>query len=199
MRTLILIPIIHTEHDMGSLSAQIKQAYVERHGLTKWDEHLRSIDAIWNEIRRLIELLDPPYQHVRLYQDGLPECGREVEIVSEVAQQGSKNHRLLLDLIQKGATVMGTEDPKLLLQEYRIHQEALQPSLSEPTKLGLEQQSAYILAERDRHIAARISQTLLPGEIGFLFLGLSHSAHVFLDRDIIFRSLFPTGVLKKTT
>lgn len=199
MRTLILIPIIHTEHDMGSLSAQIKQAYVERHGVTKWDEHLRSIDAIWNEIRRLIELLDLPYQHVRLYQDGMPECGREAEIVTEVAQQGSKNHQLLLDLIEKGATVMGTEDPTLLLQEYRIHQEALQPRISEATKLALEQQGAHLLAERDRHIAARISQTLSPGEIGLLFLGLSHSAHVCLDRDIIFRSLFPTDVFKKIT
>lgn len=199
MRTLILIPIIHTVHDMGSLSAQIKQAYVERYGLSKWDEHLKSIDAIWNEIRHLIELLNLPYQHVRLYQDGLPECGREAEIVTEVARQGSKNHLLLLDLIQKGATVMGTEDPTLLLQEYRIHQEALQPSLSESTKLAMEQQSAHLLAERDRHIAARISQTLLPGEIGLLFLGLSHSAHVALDLDIIFRSLFPADVFKKTT
>lgn len=199
MRTLIHIPIIHTAHDMGSLSAQIRQAYVERYGLSKWDEHLRSIDAIWDEIRRLIELLNLPYQHVRLYQDGLPECGREAEIVTEVARQGSKNHRLLLDLIQKGAALMGTEDPTLLLREYRIHQEALQPILSEPTKLALEQQSALLLAERDHHIAAKISQTLLPGEIGLLFLGLSHSAHVFLDPDIIFRSIFPADRFKKIT
>lgn len=39
MRTLIVIPIIHTEQDMGSLLEQVKQEYVTRYGHEKWAEH----------------------------------------------------------------------------------------------------------------------------------------------------------------
>ena len=36
MRTLIVVPIIHTEQDMGSLITQIKREYIARFGHEKW-------------------------------------------------------------------------------------------------------------------------------------------------------------------
>ena len=66
MRTLIVIPIIHTEQDMGSLLEQIKQEYVTRYGHEKWTEHLKSIDEVWSGIRRMIVALELPYASVRL-------------------------------------------------------------------------------------------------------------------------------------
>ena len=41
MRTLIVIPIIHAEQDMGSMREAIKQEYVTRHG----DENGPSISS----------------------------------------------------------------------------------------------------------------------------------------------------------
>ena len=192
MRTLIVIPIIHTEQDMGSLLEQVKQEYVTRYGHEKWAEHLKSIDEVWSGIRRMIAALELPYASVRLYQDGLPLCGKEADIVKEVAARGGQNHQLLVELMQQGARLMGTEDPDLLLQEYQF----LQVTLGAKQDLGQEnqqkEQSRRLLSGRDRFIAGRINATLSAGEIGLLFVGLAHSVEPLLDADILVRHLLPS-------
>ena len=191
MRTLIVIPIIHTEQDMGSLLEQIKQEYVTRYGHEKWTEHLKSIDEVWSGIRRMIAELELPYASVRLYQDGLPQCGKEVDIVKEVAARGSKNHQLLVELMEQGARLMGTEDPHLLLQEYQFLQGALGGGEQGQEKQR-EDQSRRLLSGRDRFIAGRINATLSAGEIGLLFVGMAHSVEPLLDADILVRHLLPS-------
>lgn len=191
MRTLIVIPIIHTEQDMGSLLGQIKQEYVSRYGHEKWSEHLKSIDAVWSGIRQMLAALELPYASVRLYQDGLPLCGKELDIVKDVAAQGSKNHQLLVELVEQGARLMGTEDPRLLLQEYQFHRSALGGG-SPGEGAQREQQSRRLLSERDRFIAERIHTTLAAGEIGLLFMGLAHSVEPLLNADILVRHLLPS-------
>lgn len=190
MRTLIVVPIIHTEQDMGSLLAQIKQEYIARFGHEKWCEHLQSIDEIWLGIRQMIILLELPYQSVQLYQDGIPLCGKELEIVRDVAAQGSTNHQLLLELIQRGATLQGTEDAPLLLQEYRLHQGDLRETTPEHEQQRSEL-SRKLLLQRDQFIADRIHATLATGQIGLLFLGLAHSVENLLKPDILVRHLLP--------
>lgn len=193
MRTLIVVPIIHTEQDMGSLLEQVKQEYVQRYGPAKWDEHLKTVHEVWTGIRRMIEALELPYASVRLYQDGLPDCGREEDIVKEVAAQGSKNHQLLLVLMEKGARLMGTEDSHLLVQEYHLLRGALGAATPDKERGAVppDDQSRRLLAERDRAIANRINTTLGAGEIGLLFLGLAHSVEPLLDADILVRNLLP--------
>lgn len=190
MRTLIVIPIIHTEQDMGSLLEQTKQTYVTRYGQEKWNEHLKSINEVWIGIRQMIAALELPYASVRLYQDGLPLCGKEADIVNDVADQGSKNYQLLVELMVQGAKLMGTEDSGLLLQEYQLHQGALSGG-----KLGHENQQEHsreLLAQRDRFIAGQINATLLAGEIGLLFVGMAHSVEPLLDGDILTQHLLPS-------
>src|SRR3989304_2957356 len=191
MRTLIVIPIIHTEQDMGSLLERIKQEYVTRYGHEKWTEHLKSIDEVWIGIRQMISALELPYASVRLYQDGLPLCGKEADIVKDVAAQGSKNHQLLVELMEQGARLMGTEDPRLLLQEYQFHQGALGGG-SPGHENQREDQSRKLLSGRDRFIAGRINATLSAGEIGLLFVGMVHSVEPLLDADILVRHLLPS-------
>jgi hypothetical protein len=191
MRTLIVIPIIHTEQDMGSLREEIKQEYVTRYGDQRWAEHLKSIDQVWNGIRQMIAVLELPYARVRLYQDGLPLCGKEADIVKEVAAQGSQNHQLLVELMAQGAQLMGTEDPSLLLQEYQLIQGAL--GGGKPGHESQQQaQSRGLLAQRDRFIAGRINATLPSGEIGLLFVGMAHAVEPLLEADILTRHLLPS-------
>lgn len=202
MRTLIVIPVIHTEQDMGSLLEQVREGYVQRYGQAKWEVHVHTVHEVWAGIRQVIETLDLPFQNVRLYQDGLPDCGNEAAIVRDVAAQGSQNHLLLLELMERGARLMGTEDPDLLLREYQLLKAAFPLTLPSPPggegwgeeKRGApptEEQSRRLLAERDRYIAKRINATLKPGEIGLLFLGLAHSVEPLLDTDIFVRNLVP--------
>ncbi len=193
MRTLIMIPIIHTEQDMGSLLAQVKQEYVARYGHDKWTEHLNSIGEVWSGIRQMIAALELPYASVRLYQDGLPQCGKEADIVKEVAAGGSKNHQILVELMEQGARLMGTEDPQLLIEEYQFLQVALEGGEQAADRHNQqEDQSRRLLAERDRVIAARINATLSSGEIGLLFLGMAHSVEPLLDANILVRHLLPS-------
>jgi hypothetical protein len=191
MRTLLAIPIIHTEHDMGTLLEHIKRQYVARFGPEKWQAHVKSVDEVWLGIREMLSLLELPFVSVRLYQDGLPVCGKELEIVRDVAAQGSTNHQLLMQLMAQGAKLEGTEDAGLLLQEYRFHQGQLRNTLPEQESQRAEL-SQKLLLERDQFIAKRINSTLLVGEIGVLFLGLAHSVDAFLDADILVRPLLPS-------
>ena len=191
MRTLIVIPIIHTEQDMGSLLERIRQEYVTRYGHEKWTEHLKSIDEVWSGIRRMIAALELPYASVRLYQDGLPLCGKEADIVKDVAARGGRNHQLLIELMEQGARLMGTEDPDLLLQEYQFHQDALGGG-EQGHENQREDQSRKLLSKRDRFMAGRINATLSAGEIGLLFVGMAHSVEPLLDADILVRHLLPS-------
>jgi len=118
MRRLKYIPVIHTGVEMGSMYGALKAEYIRRFGSQKWEEHNRIIEDFWQGIRHKVFELELDYQNTRLYQDGLPLCGKEIDLVQELVRMGSKNHQILMELIQLGAKLEGTEDPKLLLEEY---------------------------------------------------------------------------------
>ena len=124
-RTLIYLPIVHTQADMGALKESVARASLEKMGRAGLARKIAAIDQIWTEIEAAIEALALSFDRVRLYQDGLPVCGREVEIVTELAQAGSRNHQLLLRLMAQGAVLMGTESGDLLVQEYQLAKQSL--------------------------------------------------------------------------
>jgi len=186
-RRLIWIPIIHTQADLGNMAELVRNLYVQKMGRAKWAKHVADIDRMWREIRTRIEKRHLDYAQVRLYQDGLPTCGHEEQIVRDLARAGSQNHQLLADLMRRGATIMGTESPELLLEEYNLARETLvasgggQPRKPSPRQSQI---SKAVLERRDKFIAERIAQTLQPGETGLVFLGVLHSLAGRLPPDI---------------
>jgi hypothetical protein len=191
-RTLIYFPIVHTQADMGALSESIQRLKVKRLGRKGWERNVNLVDKLWAQIEQAIESLILPYERVRLYQDGLPVCGREVEIITELAKAGSRNHRLLLCLREKGATIMGTESSELLVEEYQLFKEDFAAGKPEVATRGEARRKALrdsLLKRRDQHIARRINDTLLGGETGLIFLGMLHSVGPWLDKDI--RVVYP--------
>lgn len=186
-RTLIHIPVIHTQADMGRLAGSVRRATIQKLGRRGWRRNMDVIGRIWADIRRTVEAWELSWGNVRLYQDGLPRCGREAEIVAELAKTGSPNHQLLLSLTERGATLMGTESPDLLLKEYQLVQEILaagDPEEAARIEARHAARSRALLAQRDRYIARRINETLCTGETGLLFLGVLHSLNSWLTRDI---------------
>jgi hypothetical protein len=185
-RTLIYLPIIHTEADMGALKHSVVRATLEKMGRAGLSRKTAATGRLWSEIEQALDGLTISFDRVRLYQDGLPICGRETEIVTELAQAGSRNHQLLLRLMEKGAMLMGTESVDLLKQEYRLTQQTF--TTRPPRAAGVAAQrrdlSAALLQRRDQFIGQRINDTLKPGETGILFLGMLHSLEPHLDRDI---------------
>ncbi len=182
-RTLVYIPIIHTQADMGTLRDQVRKESLKKLGRSGWKRKVTLIDNFWTEIEKIVEELSLPLKRVRIYQDGLPVTGRESEIVAELAKSGSRNHSLLLRLIKGGATITGTESLELLLEEYD-HVKKILGTKSTAIRGPEKSVSASILRRRDNFIANRINATLLPGEVGIIFLGMLHSLEPWLDKDI---------------
>ena len=183
MKRVIVIPIIHTAADLGSLAESVRAHYVQRFGPAVWDERQRAIRELWHDIRRAVDALKLDYHGVRIYQDGLPVCGQEEPILRELAEAGSLNHQLVRELMGRGAMLLGTEDPQLLIREYQLQRRRLGAAAHDPVPPASHQQDAHpasdddaagILAARDRFIAQRIAATLPDGQTGLLFLGAAH-------------------------
>ena len=199
-RRLVLVPILHSPADMGSMAEGLASAIIDCFGRRHWDEYLALLDGFWKTVRAELEGLGLDYQQVDLYQDGLPVCGKELELVKKAAGAGSENHQLLLDLVDRGANLIGTEDPKLLLDEYRDVKTALEGrrrAACAPEQTSETSQYRQTLSKRDAYIGRRIDESLRPGRTGILFLGMMHNVEPFLPADIVVTRLVPPGLERK--
>lgn len=191
-RKLLYFPILHTQVDMASLGDSFQHAVVRGFGRRGWSRNVRLVDELWMKIEGAIDALTLPCERVRLYQDGLADCGREKEIVAELAKTGSRNYRILLRLIEQGAIIMGTESPELLAKEYQLMKQLVsRAGLPQQRKDTQEKLRRALVQQRDAFIARRINSTLRAGEIGVLFLGMLHSLETHLNSDI--QVTYPIG------
>jgi hypothetical protein len=193
-RRLVYIPIIHTAADMGSLGASIRGRKLSTLGRQGLSQQASVVDKMWEKIESVAASLPLAQGTVRVYQDGLPVCGHEREIVSELAGAGSRNHRLLMDLEARGATLMGTESPDLLVEEYQLATAAFASGAARRPDMRQQQMRDTLLEKRDHFVADRINRTLGAGECGILFMGMLHEAAKYLDSDI--DVVYPQGLPK---
>lgn len=183
MRRLVWVPIVHTVTDLGSLGDEVRRRFVASHGPDAWLRRQEQIAAGWRTIRSELIRLGEPASSMRLYQDGLPICEQPERIVADLADQGSANHRLLREMMEKGAILTGTEDPELLVEEVELAKLAIAAAPIE--RMRLAEQGRDLLRRRDRAIAARIAATLEDGRLGILLLGALHDVAPYLPPDII--------------
>jgi hypothetical protein len=169
---------------MGTLAKEIGSRLAKELGPRWLQKKETAINSLWDSIETMLAEIDLPYARVRIYQDGLPVCGREMEIVNELSNAGSRNHRLIAELAKKGATIMGTESGELLIEEYQRVKQILAQSSAAAKADGRIDPGAALIQKRDRFMAERIDRTLQPGEIGILFVGRLHSVQRYLARDI---------------
>lgn len=186
-RVLFYYPIIHAQTDLGTLGDISHQIIKDKIGQESLVERIGKIDQLWERIRKSVNELGIDYKKTRIYQDGLPVCGYEDNIVTDLANNGSINHQIILELQNKGSMLMGTECSELLLEEYNLIKMLLldgntSGSMSDPDKL--KQAQTLLLHQRDKYVASRINETLCKGESGILFVGLLHKIEKWLDKDI---------------
>ena len=177
---------------MGGFSESVRKVTLQKLGERVWRRKINLVDQFWAEIENTIDQLALPYEKTLLYQDGLPVCDQEKEIVEELARKGSPNHRLLLRLMKMGATLKGTESSALLIEEYHLIKKIMESGdVRESIRIESRQRSVSdaLLVKRDAYIAGRIDSTLLAGETGILFLGLLHKIEGWLPGDI--RVIYP--------
>ena len=187
MRRLIHVPIVHTEADMGSLLPGAKAEFLSRYTQREWQEHVETIEQFWRNLRERIAGFGLDYAQTYIYQDGLPVCGKELQIVTDLARRDSRNHELILWLVDQGATLVGTEAPKLLLEEYELMRNvfaAAADGQKQTAPAACQKQADDLLRRRDAYIRQRIDATLPDGGTGLLFIGLVHRVHEGLPEDI---------------
>lgn len=183
-RILFYFPVIHTIEDLGGLGASVQKARITTSGRMAAHRAAASIAKLWDEIERVASQMHVTPGRVRVYQDGLPVCDHVAEIVADLAAAGSRNHRLLQKLGERGAVLMGTESPELLVEEYQLAGAMLSAGVPAGTREKGNSLRDILLENRDRFIASRINATLLPGETGILFIGMLHCVGVHLSKDI---------------
>ena len=186
-RRLIHIPVVHSLTGLDSIATDVRDLYVAQKGRDAWGQSRRMIADFWRDLERKIKALDLDCDKLRLYQDGLPVCGREAEIICDLVETGGLNYRILLFLMARGAKLEGTESPELLLKEYRLRKTEtarLRDETCETPRTAAAATAGALLKQRDRFIARRIDATLRPGETGMLFVGGLHRVVDMLPRTI---------------
>lgn len=173
-RRLLIVPIVHTSAELGSEGREHRADFIARHGDLRWAEREAKIEHYWLTVRDALLALPIGFDHVKVYQDSLPDGQDADRLVEDMAGHGSPNHRLLKLLKTRGATILGTESLALLLEEYQ----AIKERRASPDLLRRS------LESRDRFIANRIDETLADGEIGILFIGAAHDVARFCDQSI---------------
>jgi hypothetical protein len=189
VKRIIHISVVHTLADLGSLGESVRARYLQRYGAAGWGERQRAVAEFWSDVRRAVGALRLDWRRARIYQDGLPVCGKEEQIVRELAAAGSVNHQLVLELIGKGASLVGTEAPELLLQEYQLQRRGIESSGGADGPRASPGEAADLLAARDDFIARRIDATLENGETGLLFLGAAHRLDALRELGVVVEPL----------
>jgi hypothetical protein len=186
MRKLLYVPIIHVDSDLGSIAPAIDKRSTQICGRERWERHKQIVSTFWDNIEKYFKKLNA--DNLKIYQDGLMadgELGRK--IIEETAQKGSKNYRILLDLIRRGAEIRKTEDITLLKEEYnRILKLSQSKSIWERASayIGYRFHKDRLMMKRDKFIAGAINQTLKEEETGVLFIGAYHDVIPLLAEDI---------------
>jgi hypothetical protein len=173
-RRLLIVPVVHTQAELGSEGGAQRDSFVARHGDRSWAEREAKIERYWLAVRDAVLALPIAFAGVKVYQDSLPDGPGTDKLVDDMASNGSPNHRLLKLLQARGAVILGTESLALLLEEYQ----AIKDRRASPDLLRRS------LEARDRYMAGRISETLAEGEIGILFVGAAHNVARFCDPSI---------------
>lgn len=188
-RKLLIIPIFHTAAEMGTVREMLEKVSERLVGVETWSRHKKNLLEFWNLVEKLVleKTKDIDISKVKLYQDGQVINGAiGVKTIEEIASRGSKNHQILLKLIDRGARIMKTESFELLKEEYKYIKAIL---LAKSAREALEARLAYkkrkdlLLKERDKYIARNIIKTLAENELGILFIGAVHRVEQELPKD----------------
>ena len=191
MRRLIYVPIIHTDSDMGSLASALEQGTATLCGEERWERHKATASHFWQMMSDYLETLNA--KNLKVYQDGFVSDGDlGKKIIEEGVRTGSKNYEIILNLLNRGAEIVSTEDMALLQEEYRYIRQIMKAKTSSQRRLThkeYESRKSQLTVERDRFIAGTINETLDDGEVGLLFIGAYHDVVPHFAEDVAVEQL----------
>jgi hypothetical protein len=184
VRKLLYVPVIHEAVDLGSISSVADEKGQNTFGHIRWARHKEIVKSFWEKTSEYFKDIDA--KGLEIFQDGLPVGGEiGLNIIHEGARRGSRNYRIVLDLIGRGGVIKKTEDVELLQKELiRTKQLTGKDSHGREDFDALKDLASgeQLMADRDRFVARSINETL--EKCGVLFMGAFHHVPVHLDKDI---------------
>jgi len=106
---------------MGAFKERMDRITEKQFGKVEMQRHKENIETFWEELDKALEkrIKDIDIRKVKIYQDAQVVNGLVgIKIVEEIAERGSRNHQIILKLINKGAVLMKTESFEALKEEY---------------------------------------------------------------------------------
>jgi len=199
VRRLYLVPIIHMSADLGTLAQAMDRRGVVELGEDFWLRHKKTVTRFWDSIAEFLNSLEA--KGYKIYQDGLIADGEMgMRIVEEGVKEGSKNYEIISGLLERGASLVKTEDLSLVKKEYDSLSKIVRsksPGNKMISSLRYKLLQGKLLKERDNFIAERIDKTLNDGETGILFIGAYHNVIPKLPEDIEINEVKETGKLRE--
>ncbi len=209
LRKLVYVPVLHAREDVDQKTGVLQGNTGTGAKDSEFNADHSAVGEMWAGIAAKIEELNLPWNKTRIYQDGLPVSGKELEIVKRLTDNGSWNHQLILNLLKKGAKLEGTENMDFLVREYDLLNVLLMkqsdanpgakadlsavvpivPTSRESGRIGTkeeyQQKSRELLKLRDEFILDRIEATLQEGETGIVFMGVMHRLDKLLEKGFL--------------
>ncbi len=186
MKKLDVIPIIHTNSDMGSIGPVLSEASSIALGEELWGKHQEIVAGFWESIARFFKSED--VIATKIYQDGMVGDGLDgLKIVNEGVRFGSVNYEIISGLLGRGAILIKTEDIALVQREYNYIKKitsAKSPRERDTFASRYKLAQHKLLEDRDNFIARTIESTLKEGDRGVLFIGAYHDVLSKLPVDI---------------
>lgn len=190
MPILYYVPIIHMSEEYGTLNPAIRQAFINRLGERAFEKLQEEIRAYWRLVEARIEKTVHDFNGLIIYQDSFPVGSRDkiLEFFGRLFRdhsQKSPNFNLVKGLLDRGATLEGTEDMNLVLEQIKIYQLVSEASSPLEQNRILAENAAHakeIMRKRDAFIAQRICDTLPVDGRGILFIGRDHDVITELKR-----------------
>lgn len=175
MRTLTIIPIIHTPEEFGSLKQQVVSTHEQAFGKTFANELFADVRSYWEEVQRRIVCAG--YGHpslaekLHIFIDSLPNSDNRAiveRVIHELHEKKIPFYSIAVMLQECGARIHGTEDIAALMNEYHYWQSIVRGQPADQAK------EAHILEGRDRAIAKRINAIVPQKEHALLFIDRFH-------------------------
>ncbi len=172
--------------DMGRVAPELNKQGKKLCGEERWNKHKETVSKFWGVVSEYVEFIDA--KNFKIYQDSLVADGEAgMQIVQDAVKSGSKNYEIIAGLIEKGGSMIKTEDMSLIKEEYKyITKIAKSKSFIVRIVRALEYKlkKGKLLKRRDEFIAKTIDETLKDNETGILFLGAHHDVLSMIPEDI---------------
>lgn len=175
MRTLTIIPVIHTSEEFGSLKQEVVSAHERAFGKTLSEEFFTDVRSYWEEVQRRIVCAG--YAHpslaekLHIFIDSLPNSDNRAiveQMIRDLHEKKIPMYGIAVMLQEHGARIHGTEDIVALMNDYRYWKSVAEGKPADRAK------EIQMLEERDRAIAERINTVVPQKEHALLFIGGFH-------------------------